>query len=208
MHYITPDDAVSNVDFLSGLGEAGFDQVLDALGKAVGLDGLVAYYASYIALSHCTGTMLHADAENTQGRGFNLIWPVLQVEDSPEELILGLDPPDRTVMKYKYEPEAAIALGDDGMHGTAPCDYRDSGGLRMVMSVYVGDVTEENLEHISWPETDDPPYPRFPVRDDYIWDNRGRDWNKDDPTRKLPTREYFEQMLTGQVVDDGSGYYY
>lgn len=58
--------------------------------------------------------MLHSDAEESQGKAWNMIFPVLQVDDAEPELILGYDHPNSTVLRYKYEPNAGITLGDDG----------------------------------------------------------------------------------------------
>jgi hypothetical protein len=114
MHYITPDDDRSNNDFLSALGEAGFDQVLQGLGTYFGLDGIICYYLSFIAVSHCWGSFPHVDANATDGKAFNMIFPVLQANESTPELMLGEDHFGPIVIPYRYEPEAAIVLGDDG----------------------------------------------------------------------------------------------
>jgi hypothetical protein len=114
MHYITPDDERSNTDFLSALGEAGFDQVLQGLGQHFNFDGIVCYYASVIAVSHCSGSYPHVDAEGTDGKAFNLIFPVLQANESTPELMLGEDHFRPMAIPYRYESEAAIVLGDDG----------------------------------------------------------------------------------------------
>jgi hypothetical protein len=71
MHCITPDDERSNAGFLSVLGEAGFGQVLQGLGEHFGLDGILCCYASFIAVSHCSGSCPHVDDEATDGKAFN-----------------------------------------------------------------------------------------------------------------------------------------
>ena len=114
MHYITPDDEKSNRDFLSALGEAGFDQILEGIGDHFGLEGIICYYPSFIAVSHCSGSYPHVDARNTSGKAFNIIFPVLQANESTPELMLGEDHYGPVVIPYRYEPEAAILLGDDG----------------------------------------------------------------------------------------------
>ncbi|CAB9508732.1 Guanylate cyclase [Seminavis robusta] len=188
MHYITPDDERSNNDFLSALGEAGFDQVLDGIGKHFGLDGIICYYASFIAVSHCSGSYPHVDAENSNGKAFNLIFPVLQANESTPELMLGEDHFGPTVIPYRYEPEAGILLGDDGVHHTAPSDYRGTDQMRMVISVYMADINEDNRWQVFWDEHMDPPYPRVRTRMRYLMRNAGRDW-KAGTDNKLPVRD-------------------
>ena len=114
MHYITPDDEASNMDMLSALGAAGFDRVLQGMGEHFKLDGLVCYYASFIAVQHCTGSYPHSDASESDGKSFNLIFPIMQVNESSPELVLRQDDFGPLIVPYRYESGAAIVLGDDG----------------------------------------------------------------------------------------------
>ena len=102
------------MDFMSALGEAGFDEVLQGMGEYFGLDGLICYYASFIAVSHASGSYPHVDAEATNGKGFNMIFPVIQANESTPELMLSEDGFGPLVIPYRYESKHAIVLGDDG----------------------------------------------------------------------------------------------
>jgi hypothetical protein len=138
MHYITPDDDKSNHDMLAALRDAGWvDDFLAPLGRHFGLQGLMSYYMSFIAVTHCTGSYLHWDAEPEEGDShFNCIFPLIQVPSNSTttqqpELLLAGDAPDprdyyssKLILPYNYEPEAAICLGGGGLHSTGPIDYR------------------------------------------------------------------------------------
>jgi len=127
------------------------------------------------------------------------------------ELNLGRDehaPGDPLNVPYKYEPDHAVALGLNGMHGvsikfllfclwltlfpckwytdllviclqTAPGDYRGTGEFRMVASIYMGDFTDEKMLDSYVAEWFDPPYPRrHNLRDALRWRLH---WHADDP---------------------------
>mmetsp|Transcript_2434 Transcript_2434/g.5334 ORF Transcript_2434/g.5334 Transcript_2434/m.5334 type:complete len:149 (-) Transcript_2434:95-541(-) len=131
---------------------------------------------------------------------FNLIFPVVQTNFTNSagvdeaEIVLGMDP-DKAGdsvfnVPYKYEAEHAVALGTNGMHGTAPGDYRGTGKFRMVVSVYMGDFKDDDMldQYIS--EWQDPPYPR-------PWNLRQalkqrKHWDANDPTVKcsLPQKNF------------------
>ena len=184
MHYITPDCHESNRQFMEALGDAGFDQVLEAIGREFNLQSLTAYYPSLIAVSHATYAHMHSDSSFPGV--FNLIFPVIQVAHSDPELILGTDNLSLHV-PYKYERDHGCLLGMDGMHGTAPCDYRGTGQIRMVFSVYMGEFTKDDIRAGIVDEWRDmnPPYPRIKDRDAYLRANIH--WHASDPTRTLKT---------------------
>lgn len=201
MHYISPDDHEANNQFMQALSDAGFDQVLEAIGKKDGLDSITVYYPSFIAVSHCTGSNMHSDS--TEDGHFNVIFPVLQVENSSgPELIMG-DDKTGLYVPYKYERDHAVVLGKDGLHGTAPCDYNRGGPatadqpqqpqMRMVVSVYMVDADNPATRSAvldEW-EGSDPPFPLPPDRPDFL-DNY-KHWKRDDPNRSLSSPLLEEQ---------------
>lgn len=82
MHWISPGDEFAHEDYLKALGEAGFDEVLQAIGDEFDhIDGLVCYHLTFIAVSHCTKGYMHYDFTGTENRGFNLIIPLRDVHD-------------------------------------------------------------------------------------------------------------------------------
>lgn len=179
MHYITPDDDESNEQYFKALGEAGFDEVLAGIGEFFGLESLSAFYPSFIAVSHCVHSYLHSDSDDP--RVFNMIFPILQVNNSDPELVLA---DDKYVVKvpYRYERDAGILVGLDGIHGTAPCDYRGTGEMRVVASIYMGDFRDDNVDEYvdAW---EDPPYPRHPDLRDAL--TKRIHWKKGDPSVKI-----------------------
>jgi hypothetical protein len=182
MHYISPDDFGSNQMFMNALADAGFDTVLNAVGQRDNLSSITVYYPSYIAVSHCTRSLMHHDSE--EDGHYNVIFPVLQVNNSKPELIVG-DEKSGLYAPYKYEPDHAVVLGKRGLHGTAPCDYRGTDSMRMVVSVYMvnaDDIPTRNKVIKDWIDAD-PPYPRLPDRENFV-DNT-KHWKRDDPTRNL-----------------------
>lgn len=184
MHYISPDDFGSNQLFMEALSDAGFDMVLNSVGTRDNLTSITVYYPSYIAVSHCTRSLMHTDSD--EDGHYNVIFPVLQVNNSKPELIVG-DSSANIYVPYKYEPEHAVVLGKEGLHGTAPCDYRGTDSMRMVVSVYMVDGDNRptrNKVIKDWIDAD-PPYPRVPDREHFI--DTTKHWKKDDPTRTLRT---------------------
>jgi hypothetical protein len=190
MHYISPDDFESNQLFMNALADAGFDTVLNAVGKRDNLTSITVYYPSFIAVSHCTSSLMHNDSED-DGH-YNVIFPVLQVNNSKPELIVG-DDNLALYAPYKYEPDHAVVLGKFGLHGTAPCDYRGTDSMRMVVSVYMldGDNTPTREKVLKEWLTSDPPYPRIPDRDNFI--KSTKHWKRDDARRNLRNPTLFRQ---------------
>ena len=182
MHYITPDDFGSNQLFMNALADAGFDTVLNAVGTRDNLTSITVYYPSYIAVSYCTSALMHSDS-GEEGH-YNVIFPVIQVNNSKPELIVGDDDLD-LYAPYKYEPDHAVVLGKFGLHGTAPCDYRGTDSMRMVVSAYMLDgdnITTRDKVIQDWMESD-PPYPRIPDRVEFI--ESTKHWKRDDASRNL-----------------------
>lgn len=128
MHWISPADELTHESYLRVLADGQFDMVLDAVGKALKVDSLVAYHLSFIAVSHSERGYSHHDTTETNGGIYNLIIPLLlEDEDDTPELLLWddaeMEPKERG--GYKYQVGVGVMLGDDAMHGTHECDYRN-----------------------------------------------------------------------------------
>jgi hypothetical protein len=125
---------------------------------------------------------MHNDSE--EDGHYNVIFPVLQVNNSQPELIVG-DEVQNLYAPYKYEPDHAVVLGKFGLHGTAPCDYRGTDSMRMVVSVYMldGDNVPTRDKVLKMWLTSDPPYPRIPDRLKFIASTKH--WKRDDANRSL-----------------------
>jgi hypothetical protein len=184
MHYIAPDDDESTEQFYRVLSDAGFDKVLAGIGEHFGLQSLSAFYPTYIGVSHCVHAAMHSDSDYPGI--FNLIFPVVQVNVTHPELVLGEDLPGKLLIPYKYEREAGILVGLNGQHGTSPTDYRGfDGQLRIVASVYMGDFSDESILQNFVKEWVDPPYPNyFPGQLRHALSTRVH-WSKNDPSASL-----------------------
>jgi hypothetical protein len=161
LHMMSPDDDEATEQIHAALYQAGIDQVLQGVGRHFNLTSLTGYFPCFLVVSHCTYAHVHWDTDYPTM--FNLILPLHQVvgDDTPE-LVLADDQQIRHV-PYKYETEAGILLGKDGMHGTAPTNYRDgNGSYRIAMSISMGDFSadDETVKTFlaSW---QDPPYPNY-----------------------------------------------
>ena len=163
--YMTPDDDESHEQFMVALGEAGFDQVLQAMGQYFGLSKLSCFYPSLIAVSHASGSHMHSDSDHD--KIWNVIFPLMQAPNSTKEAEINLGDSEDfespfSAIPFRYDTRHAVILGKDGFHGTAPTDYRN-GEIRLVASVYMGDfddtVVDEYVE--DWA---DPPYPMDDLR--------------------------------------------
>mmetsp|Transcript_13931 Transcript_13931/g.25213 ORF Transcript_13931/g.25213 Transcript_13931/m.25213 type:complete len:208 (-) Transcript_13931:90-713(-) len=195
--YITPDDNGSNDAFMEQLARAGFDEVLAGIGEHFGLESLSCFYVTYIAVRHCVQAYMHSDSDDTHI--FNLILPVHQVEGSDPELVLGADHDVPFHVPYRYERQAGILVGKDGQHGTAPVDYRGTGDMRMVASIYMGDFNKSNVGSYvrDW---QDPPYPNY---------ERGqlakalltrKHWVRDDPSVNITSALYLSDSDVTDVL--------
>jgi len=49
---------------MHALGEAGWDTVLEALGREADLDSLSMFYPSFIAMTHSQTAFMHSDSDN------------------------------------------------------------------------------------------------------------------------------------------------
>ena len=180
MHYVTPADDVAFDDYLEALGLAGFDSVLKSIGEHFKLDGLLCYYMSFIAVSHCDKGMIHADYDGTGGKGFNLIFPLMLVDGSGPELDLQAD--DESVRAgYHYRFDEGNIVGDSAYHGTASCDYRGTGKMRLVVSIYMADVNPDNYIEFKDGIQDVP----YPPDDEWFLRRMGAHWKASDPSVRL-----------------------
>lgn len=129
---------------------------------------------------------MHSDSDHV--KIWNLLFPVHQVNSTEPEINLGANANFTTGLfnvPYQYEPEHGTLLGLDGMHGTAPTDYRGIDGrtqMRLVASVYMGAFDDTFVDEYvdNW---EDPPYPRTEnLRNALMYRTH---WSATDPTKKV-----------------------
>jgi hypothetical protein len=190
MHYFTVDDDISQGHFMKALYEAGYQDIIEAIGLKYNHTSLTCYYPSLIAVSHCTQAFMHTDSDHYGN--YNLIFPIVQANVTSAELILGEDNGEYYV-PYRYEREHAVLMGKDGLHGSAPCDYRKlPNQLRIVMSIYMADFTDEAMLDEIHEDWHDPPYPRKIVRRNMFLQNQH--WHRHQPDRTLLTPQGITQV--------------
>ena len=77
-----------------------------------------------------------------------------------------------------YGTNAGVLVGDGTRHGTRECDLRSNRGVRITASIYLADVTEDNVDILAGDTTSIFP-PMADVGEDWIWSQRGRHWRKE-----------------------------
>ena len=190
LHWLSPGDHPAHEDYLQALGAAGFDKVLEGVGRYLEMDGLVAFHVTFIAVSHSTQGYLHHDVLDTGRKTYNVIVPLILANETGPELDLmegcsyddDHDQSAARVGRYRYEYNVGSMMGDGAIHATSACDYRNSKEMRMAATVYIADVNERNADSILNEYTQ-----AFPPDElDLLLSWAGRHWRKDDPTVKLP----------------------
>lgn len=181
MHWISPANAGSHEDYLRLLGESGFEDILEIIGTAFDWDGLVCFHLTFLAVSECDDGFAHYDFHDTGGKGFNIIIPLILVNNSKPELDLYFEnEQDKATYKYRYN--VASLLGDNAIHSTSSIDYTPSSKFRMAATVYVADVNRDNVDNILLDYTQAYP-PKDPI---LLLKEAGKHWQKG-KAAKLPS---------------------
>lgn len=195
MHWANAANEHTHEEYLKVLARGNFDVTLDAIGRYFHLDGIMIQGVCFIGVSHCEKGYIHNDMTGTEGKFFNILFPLVLVENAPPELILRDDYTGREGLA-KYLPNEAMVVGDDAYHGTASCDYqRDTElqGIRITASIYIADVNVQNVNEIM---ADDTTIFPVPEHEEWYTASRGRHWKpstdaatsrpslKNDPGRK------------------------
>ncbi|KAL7566803.1 hypothetical protein ACA910_019394 [Epithemia clementina (nom. ined.)] len=189
MHYVAVDDDLATKHFFEALHRGQFDTVLQGIGEYFNLTTLTCFYPTYIVVNHCVQSYMHSDSDHPGL--FNLLFAIVQHDDGEPELVLGEDPDAFGVSDlhapYVYERSHAVIVGKDGMHGTAPTDYRDgttgtNTSHRVVLSVYMADFTNSKTLRETVQEWADPPYPNYwPGQLEHVLSQRVH-WRRSDHT--------------------------
>eukprot|EP00985_Skeletonema_marinoi_P028848 scaffold26137_cov80-Skeletonema_marinoi.AAC.1 len=86
-----------------------------------------------------------ADWEDVDGRAFNFLVGIESPDQAGPELIVEGD----FKGEIYYGSNAGILVGDGTRHGTRECDHRAYRGVRIACSIYLSDVTKDNLETLA-----------------------------------------------------------
>jgi hypothetical protein len=192
MHWANVANEHTHEEYLKVLARGNFDQTLEAIGKYFGLDGLMIQGVSFIGVSHCEKGYVHRDMTETGGKFFNVLFPIVQVDDAPPEFILRDDVSDREGVA-KYIADEAMVVGDDAFHGTAACDYLNGTktGIRVSATIYIADVNEENLEEIMSDDTSIFPVPMY---QEWYMASKARHWGGENRLLGDKGRKAFKVM--------------
>ncbi len=149
MHWISPSHERIHEEYLQVLARGNFDLVLDAIGTHLGLEGLVAYHLTFIGVSYSEKGYIHRDTHHTGGSVYNVIIPLILEDDAPPELAMTDEHEEGRQGALKYRLDAAVMMGDDAMHGTEACDYREKSGMRLAATVYIADINDTNANSVA-----------------------------------------------------------
>jgi len=182
-HWLEPADENANVDYQNMLFKDDFYSILDSIGNFLGLDGIYVNNLTFMAVSYCYGDSFpHYDFNHSNGKAFVFIFHLQEAKNAPPELLVfsQYEKTKDGVKKggvYKYNENRAIMLGDQSLHATAPCDYRETSEMRLSATVYFFDVNEDNVDGIL--EDFDQYYPpKESLDSDYLLKRSGIHWKK------------------------------
>ncbi|KAL3810922.1 hypothetical protein ACHAXA_008772 [Cyclostephanos tholiformis] len=206
MHWFNTADELSHEDALRALAKGGFDDVLRGIGETFDLDELHVDSFGFVAVTECERGFMHTDWDDVDGRAFNFLVGISSPEDAGPELVVANG--DGRRGETFYGTNAGVLVGDGTMHGTRECNHRASRGVRITASIYLADVTRDNLSILAGDTTSIFP-PMEEVGEEWIWSQRGRHWRKGEDgggpglvgdlgRSKFP----FEDKATGCAWDD------
>ena len=176
MHWFNTADELSHEDSLRALAKGGFDDVLRGIGERFNLDELHVDSFGFVAVTECERGFIHTDWEGTDGRAFNFLVGILSPDGAGPELVVSEG--NRRGETY-YGTNSGVLVGDYTRHGTRECDHRSYRGVRITASIYLADVTEDNVDILAGDTTSIFP-PMADVGEEWIWSQRGRHWRKGD----------------------------
>ena len=177
MHWIQPSKEDTHEAYLRVLSDGDFDTVLKGIGGFYPhLDTLAIHSVGFVSVSHCTQGFMHYDTTETDGRQFNLLFPLHTVRRSGPEFVIRDDTHERREGLFKYKRNVGVMVGDDTYHGTNACDYRGRKDVRIAATIYMNDINEKNAMIIANDDTS-----IFPLPGDVQWTlaQRGRHWSRD-----------------------------
>ncbi len=194
MHWFAGSDEYTHESMVQLLLQGGLGQVLEAIGNHYDLDGLFIQSVGFLGVTHCEEGFLHDDFRDVDGRFFNLLVPVYSPEGASEELNVAGERNAGEIVgtKIKYDPQFGVLVGDRALHGTREVDHRPQNEIRVVLSIYLADINESNVDKVSSDETAIFPVPHEAT--DWLWTQRGRHWQKDQCIASDTGRRPFKTM--------------
>lgn len=174
-HWLNPTDEKAHDQFLRVLGDGGFDVVLDAIGRHFGLETLTLYSVGFFVVNHCEDGWMHDDFNDVDGKAFNVLIPLNLANKSASQVLVESRDDSNVIAAVDYQYDVAVGVGDNTRHAAGNCDYRENGEVRLMATLYLADINENNVKSIVKHYTD--PFP--PATVDYLLKWRGLHWKKD-----------------------------
>lgn len=199
MVWLDPADEECFESLLSILRRGGFDTVLDSMGKAFDLQGLMIQGVGAIFLSEYEFSQnMHVDIPGSKGSFYNIIVPVYIPENQKAQFYVSDRGDEDEKGITNLDPNVGIILGGESPHGTGECNYREEKEFRLSFAIYVADINDENVELIASDSTS-----LWPTQGDTEWfaAQRGRLWSKDG-TASLKKDKGRQPMVVEDLVDD------
>eukprot|EP00934_Nitzschia_sp_Nitz4_P002300 Nitzschia sp. Nitz4//scaffold31_size150131//145303//147582//NITZ4_002856-RA/size150131-processed-gene-0.213-mRNA-1//1//CDS//3329547743//2300//frame0 len=197
MVWLDPADEECFESLLSVLRRGGFDKVLEQIGNAFDLQGLMIQGVGAIFLSEYEFMdNIHVDIEGSKGSFYNVIVPVYIPEDEKSALVVT-DYYHGGSGSVNLDPNMGLILGGESPHGTAECNYREKRDVRLSFAVYLADINDNNVDLIASDSTS-----LWPTKGDTEWfrAQRGRLWSKDG--NSLRQDKGRQSMKVEDIVDD------
>jgi hypothetical protein len=131
---------------------------------------------------------MYYDFKQVSGQAFSLLFPIIlppkSANGASDQHCVKTRNDPNVVAKVDYEFNAALGIGDYTRHTTGNFDYQDSDPIIVLATIYVAQISEENVESILLDFSD--PFP--PKDGEYFLKMKGRHWNNERSTH-LPRKE-------------------
>jgi len=184
IHWFAPADEWTHEVMLRLLFQGGFRETLQAIGDYFHLNTLTIQSVGFLAVSYAENEGMHIDFEDA-GKAFNLLVPiVLPINNTePEFKLIGFNETTENIhAAIKLEKNVGVLVGDKTWHGTRDCDHTPTRQMRVMLSVYLADLTRENVDVIAQDRT-----AIFPVQGEvnWLWAQQGRHWRKNSQSNEM-----------------------
>ena len=145
MHWITPANYLTHMDIIRHLSFGGLGDTLQMIGNYFpNLEELTCYQIAFIGVSEYKELRVHRDLHGITDYGWNILIPIILVDESPPELMIYSDNRKKQ-HEVKYKLGEAVLLGSEALHSTNPVRYID-GKFRLMLSVFVAQISTVNVD--------------------------------------------------------------
>ena len=178
MHWLSAGDELTHEYSIRMLWKGGFYSILQAIGDYFQLESLAIQGVGFLAVTYANQGGIHYDFKDVQGKAFNVLIPLVLPQNNTDPEFKIMDK-NEVYAAIKFHSSEAVLVGDTTWHGTRDCDFTLTQEMRVMLSIYIADLQEDNVEIISEDRTAIFPVPGVV---DWLWAQRGRHWRKDGTT--------------------------